>query len=101
MPITVTWNDGVDPQTSFTMPDDVVASLDSFRQTIMSFSNGEMSVTYPTVQAMIVGVFVQTVVLPALNRFPTASIQTAQANVASAQTALAAAQVAVLPGFTA
>lgn len=101
MPTTVTWNDGVNPAISVVMPDDLVSSLDQFRQTITTFSNGEMSVTYPTVPAMAAGVFTQMIILPALDRFPTAAVQTAKANVESAQTALAAAQVAVLPGFTA
>ena len=97
MPITVTWDDGVDAPTTFTMPDDVIASIESFRQTITG--SGSLTPTYPTVQALIVGMMVQNVVLPALRNFPTASIQAAQANLASAQAAFIAAQAAAIPGF--
>lgn len=98
--ITVTWNDGVAPATSFTISDEVAGSLDQFRQTITSLQGGVYAPTYATVQAMIVGIFVESIVMPALTRFPTASIQTAQANLAAAQTALAAAQAAALPGLS-
>lgn len=97
MPLTVTWNDGVNPPTQFVVTDDVMASLDSFRKTITTFQNGAFVPTYPAVVNMVVGVFVQNLVMPALAQFPTAAIQTALANVASAQAALAAAQAAVLP----
>lgn len=98
MSTTITWNDGVNPATVLTIPDDVLASLEQFRATITTFQNGAIVPTYATVQAMIVGLFTKQVVQPALTAFPTAAIQTAQANLAAAQTALSAAQMAALPG---
>ena len=81
MPITITWNDGVAAATTFVMPDDVVASLDQFRQTVTQFDAATQAlvVIYPTVQAMIVGLFVKSIVMPALARFPTAAIAAATA----------------------
>ena len=101
MPLTVTWDDGVGQATSFEVPDDVLQSLDQFRRTITSFQPPAGYVPmYADVKAMIVGIFVQSVVMPALAQFPTAAIGTALANLEAAKQALAAAQAGVLPGFT-
>ena len=100
MPTTVTWNDGVNTPTVFTIPDDVMAALEQFRQTVVSVqNNGQMAPTYTTVQKMLVGFYVNTVVQPALSRFPTTAIQSAQAGVATAQANLLQVQLAAIPGF--
>jgi len=99
MAITVTWDDGVSAPTAFAVPDDVMASLDQYRAMVTVFTGTEFVAKYATVKDMIVGVFVETVVLPALAQFPTTSIQEALANVASAKAALAQAQASALPGF--
>jgi hypothetical protein len=101
MPSVVTWNDGTNPAAQFTVPDDVMASLDQFRLTVQSFQNGAFQPTYATVQQMIVGFFVTNLVMPALALFPTATLKTAQDNLTSAQAALAQAQAAAVPGFVA
>jgi hypothetical protein len=99
MPTTVTWNDGVATPTVLTLSDEVVAALESLRNTMTSTQNGATTPFYPSVQAMVVGGFTRNLVLPALAQFPPASVQTAQAAVATAQAALALAQAAVVPGL--
>ena len=99
MAITVTWDDGVSPATQFTVPADVLASIDQFRATVMSISGGQMMPTYATVKDMIIGFFITGIVMPALERFPTAGIEAAQANVVAAQLALMMAKAAAIPGF--
>jgi len=99
MPTTITWNDGVTTPTVLTLSDEVVASLESFRNTMTSMQNGLLTPIYPSVQVMVVGVFTQSLVLPALAQFPPPSIQTAQAAVETAQSALAVAQAAAVPGL--
>jgi hypothetical protein len=102
MPTTVTWDDGNGTPATFTVPDDVFGSLDNFRQTLQSFdpASHRMVVNYATVKDMIVGIVVQSIVIPALRLFPTANLQVAQANLEAAQQALTQAQAAVLPTFT-
>jgi hypothetical protein len=97
MPVTITWNDGVNPATQFTVSDDVVTALDSFRQTITVLSGTPIVPMYPTVVDMVMGVFIKNLVIPAITQFPPTTIETALTNLASAQSALAAAQAAVLP----
>jgi hypothetical protein len=96
MGVTVTWSDGQGAPTTYAVSDEVMTSLEQFRQSITRFEGGQMVVTYPTVKDMIVGVFVERVVLPAVTNFPPASVVSAQANLAAAQAALVAAQAAAV-----
>lgn len=100
MPITILWQEAGSPDVALTLPDAVVSSLDKFRQTITKFDGTGMIPTYPTVRDMFVGVFLQTVMMPALTQFPTLDIQAAQLQVSTAQGALAAVQAATVPEFT-
>lgn len=100
MTITVTWDDHESAPTSFTVPEDVLASLERFRLALREIRGNDWAVVYPTVKDMIVGVFVKSLVMPAIQQFPPASIAAAQANLAAAQAALVVAQVAAIPGFT-
>jgi hypothetical protein len=88
MPITITWNDGINPLTTYTVPDDVISSLDQYRQRIMPVQT--------SVQAMVVAIFMQNIVNPALNLYPTPAIQTAQQTVQTAQAALQTALTGVV-----
>jgi hypothetical protein len=100
MAVTVIWKDGVNPDSQFTISDEVLSSLDSWRATMKQLQNGELVDVYPNVQALVVGIFFQAMVQPALAMFPTPTVQAAQAAVASAQQALAVAQQNVIPDFS-
>ena len=101
MPITVTWDDGTTPAIPFTMPDDVIAAMDQFRQqALVSVQQGVLMPNYSTIKDMVIGEMLKNIVMPALNMFPTPSIQIAMAAVAAAQLALSQAQAAAIPGFT-
>ena len=95
MPTIVTWNDGSNPATNFTVPDDVLNSLDQYRQTMTSGGNP----IYATVKDMVVGIFVNVLATPALTQFPTPRIQAAKSNLDAAKAALEAAQANALPGI--
>lgn len=99
MAITITWNDGVNPADSFTITDDMAASLEQFRQSITTFQGGAMVPTYASVRELFVGVYMQSMVNPALRAFPTPAVLLAQQTVKTAQVKLAAAQLAAVPGF--
>jgi hypothetical protein len=99
MAITITWNDGVNPATGFTITDDMALSLEKFRQTLMTIQSGAMVPVYASVQEMFVGVYMLYMVSPALNLFPTASVLSAQQAVATAQANLAVAQASAIPDF--
>ena len=99
MAITITWNDGVNPASGFTITDDMALSLEKFRQTVTTFQNGAMVPTYASVQEMFVGVYMLNMVNPALNLFPTAAVLVAQQAVATAQANLMAAQAGAIPDF--
>ena len=99
MAITITWNDGVNPATRFTITDDMALSLEQFRKTVITFQDGPMVPTYASIQEMFVGVYMLNMVIPALNLFPTAAVLVAQQAVATAQASLAAAQASAIPDF--
>jgi hypothetical protein len=101
MPIKITWDDGVAKPTVFNMPDEVVNSVEQYRLTLTQLNPDTMRMDpiYPTVQALIVGVFMQQVVMQALSRFPTAAVATAKAARDKADEDLMAAQAAAVPGL--
>ena len=105
MTVTVTWQQDSSAPSTFTLAADLLASLDSYRQTLRAIQpvtagNGTVSnqflPLYPDVLSMIVGIFTELVVNPALAKFPTPAMQTALSNLATAQAAVAAAGAAAL-----
>ena len=99
MAITITWNDGVNPASGFTITDDMALSLEKFRQTLMTIQCGAMVTTYASIQELFVGIYMLNMVNPALNLFPTPTVLVAQQAVATAQANLAAAQASAIPDF--
>jgi hypothetical protein len=102
MGLTITVQQDSNAPQEFTMSDDVVASLDSYRrnQTVTQAVDGLVTSVpaYATLMEMIVGIFTQNLVKPAFLAFPPASLSTAAQQAATAQAALAAAQAAAIQG---
>ena len=92
MPILIDWNDGTNPASTFTIPDDAMASLELYRQSwTVPNPPGPPVPKYASLKDMLVGVYKETVMIPALTAYPTPSIQPAMAGVTTAQSVLVAA----------
>lgn len=101
--IKVTWDDGTTP-VQFQISDDMLASFEKYRQTFAAptlLPNGQWvnQVKYPTVKDMIIGVFIEHLVNPAMALFPTTDVATAMEQAQAAQAALDAAKAAVAAGI--
>jgi hypothetical protein len=101
MPITITWNDYVNPITAFTIPNDVQASLESFRKVATVVINGQIVTAFDSIQDLMVAIFMTQMVSPALSQFQTATLAAAQAAANTAQAALVTAQQNAIPNFAA
>ena|ERR1035437_3267892 len=113
--ITVTWNDGLTDPEVFNVPDPVASSLDQFRlrQTritevpVVDPAPGAATTEflavpiYPSIKDMLIGLFMQSLVQPAIAMFPPPEIVALRQQAEVAQQALAAAQAASFPGFSA
>jgi hypothetical protein len=105
MATTVTWQQSGHAAQTFTISDEAMASLDQYRAmltapaptTVQDGQGNNVTIMqqaplYPTVIAMIVGLFMNAMVTPAFKAFPPASVQSASE---AAQTAAAALNTAL------
>lgn len=101
LPITITWDDGINPVLSSTLPSELVESLTLYNQTITTLnpSTGAQVPFYPGLPQAFAGVINKYFVNPALVQFPTKDLSDAQAAVDSALSAQATAISNAIPTF--
>jgi hypothetical protein len=103
MTLTITVQQDSDTPQTFTMSAVVVASLESYRQSILGplqEADGIYTRTplYADLMSMIVGVFTANLVQPAFAAFPLGALAATKAQIDAAQAGLAQAQAAAIQG---
>lgn len=98
----IQWSENAQPE-SFTVSDEVLASLESYRLTLTEprqTADGSWASVpkYATIKDLIVGVFIVAMVNPAVSMFPPAAIAAANEQVKAAQAALEAAKASAVMG---
>ena len=98
----ITWAETGKPPIQFTINDEAFSSLDQYRLTQTRPSDTMANATevplYPDVLSMILTVFSNVLIVPALKRFPTSNIRDAAEAAASAIAALEQAEQQFIAG---
>jgi len=101
-PITITWDDGINPLLSSTLPSNLVASLWAYNATIttMDPATGNQVPMYEGLPQLFQGVVNKYLVNLALSVFPTSNITDAQSAAQSANANLTTVIQNSIPTFT-